>query len=590
MAGKGKVEVEIIGKDKASGVFNKVGGNMKKLGKIATGFGIAGAAGLFAITKAAADFEGKMREVNTMIGLSEEEFKDLSKQVQDTSKSVGKSSSELSSALYQIVSAGVDSAHAIEVLDVAAKAAVAGVTDVETAADGLTTVLNAFKIPASEAEHVADVLFTTVKGGKTTFEELSASMFNVAPIAATAGVKFETVAAALATMTKQGVPTSVATTQLRAAIQQIIKPTADMTKALDKLGYESGQALLAEKGFEAGINDLAGAAGGSLADLGKMFGSVEALSAILALTGENSKTFAADIAATMEASGAKMAAYDEINKGAARQFEILWNKIKTVGEELGAVLLPIVTGLIDKMGGVVDKVSEWIKVHPELTEKLVLFAGVLTGLTLVGGPLMMMSGQIKTIIGVATKFVSFIRISLIPSLIKLIATFIATLAAMGPAGWAMIGASVGIAAAGIIGLKKLLGGGGEGGLVHGPQPEKTFTPPESWNSVDATTRSKWIAHAQQTGWMAPEGWVGRPPGMETGPQGYQHGGIVPGPLGAPVPIIAHGGEAFLGVGNELGGDTYNFHFGNYLGERNELVTWMREALLKVKSRNVTTGL
>jgi len=38
----------------------------------------------------------------------------------------------------------------------------------------------------------------------------------------------------------------------------------------------------------------------------------------------------------------------------------------------------------------------------------------------------------------------------------------------------------------------------------------------------------------------------------------QHGGIVPGPLGRPVPIIAHGGEEYLGVGaNSTGGDTFN---------------------------------
>lgn len=38
----------------------------------------------------------------------------------------------------------------------------------------------------------------------------------------------------------------------------------------------------------------------------------------------------------------------------------------------------------------------------------------------------------------------------------------------------------------------------------------------------------------------------------------QHGGIVPGPIGSPVPIIAHGGEEYLGVGgNSAGGDTFN---------------------------------
>ena len=33
--------------------------------------------------------------------------------------------------------------------------------------------------------------------------------------------------------------------------------------------------------------------------------------------------------------------------------------------------------------------------------------------------------------------------------------------------------------------------------------------------------------------------------------GYQHGGVVPDPVGKPVPIIAHGGETFLGEGKGL---------------------------------------
>ena len=565
MATKGKVEVEITGTDKASGVFNKVGGNLQKLGKVATGIGVVGAAGLFAITKAAADFEGKMREVNSMIGLSQKEFEALSKQVQGVAKDVGKSSEELSGALYQIVSAGVDSAHAIDVLNVAAKAAVAGVTDVETAADGLTTVLNAFKIPASEAQKVADVLFTTVKGGKTTFEELSASMFNVAPIAATAGVKFEEVAAAIATVTKQGVPTSVATTQLRAAIQAIIKPTADMQNAFKKLGYESGEAMLGALGFKGAITALRDTAGGSLETLGTMFGSVEGLSAILALTGENAQTFSADLEASMNAAGAATAAYDEINQGAGRQFEVLINKIKTIGEELGANLLPILIDLAEKIGAVVEKVSVWIQEHPKLTQAIVIFAAALTALTLIGGPLAMMSTQIASIISIGSKLAVFIVTALIPKLIALASTFIATLAAMGPWGWAAIAGGIAAAAAGIAGLMGLLGGGG-GGSTAGPREVSpgVYRPPTA-------------AEAAASGGGVP------PPSM-------QHGGIVPGAIGEPVPIIAHGGERFLGVGAGAGGDTYQFNFPNYVGSRTELIQLIREGLLKIKSRNVTTGL
>ena len=340
--------------DAAKGKLGGFSGALKGMG-IGIAAGGAALVGLGAAAiKSGADFEAGMREVNTMIGLNEEQFQNLSQQVLDLSAEVGKGGDELADALYQAVSAGVPASEAINMIRTSAQAAVGGVTDVTTATDGLTTVLNAFKIPASEAGSVADVMFTTVKGGKTTFEELSASMFNVAPIAAAAGVSFEEIAGAIATVTKQGVPTSVATTQLRAAIQAIIKPTADMKAALDDLGYATGDAMLQELGFQGALDTLSTATNGSTETLGKMFGSVEAMSAVLSLTGENAATFSADLENSMNAAGAATDAYNEINKGTSRQFEILQEKVQALLAELGTQLLPLLTPLIDGFMKLID--------------------------------------------------------------------------------------------------------------------------------------------------------------------------------------------------------------------------------------------
>ena len=45
---------------------------------------------------------------------------------------------------------------------------------------------------------------------------------------------------------------------------------------------------------------------------------------------------------------------------------------------------------------------------------------------------------------------------------------------------------------------------------------------------------------------------------------FQHGGIVPGPPGQPVPIIAHGGEEFLGVGGSRRSTVVNNITNNYI--------------------------
>jgi hypothetical protein len=47
---------------------------------------------------------------------------------------------------------------------------------------------------------------------------------------------------------------------------------------------------------------------------------------------------------------------------------------------------------------------------------------------------------------------------------------------------------------------------------------------------------------------------------------FAQGGIVPGPIGAPVPVIAHGGEAFAGVGKTFGDTIINISLGLLPGD------------------------
>ena len=54
----------------------------------------------------------------------------------------------------------------------------------------------------------------------------------------------------------------------------------------------------------------------------------------------------------------------------------------------------------------------------------------------------------------------------------------------------------------------------------------------------------------------------------------QYGGIVPGPIGAPVPIIAHGGEQFAGVGKSMGGT--NIYIGSFMGDESSLRTFAKK--------------
>ncbi len=185
-------------------------------------------------------------------------------------------------------------------------------------------------------------MFTAVRLGKTTFEELSSSLFNVVPIAAAVGVGFEEVTAALSAMTAQGTPTTVATTQLRQLILALTAPTVRQVKALDELGLEFNRVTLAEKGLAGATKELISILGGNDQLLKRVLGSTEALQAALILGGAGAGKFAGDLQAMAKSTGAADTAFQEMEKSTSRRMARLQVNVETAMIKIGNVLLPMV--------------------------------------------------------------------------------------------------------------------------------------------------------------------------------------------------------------------------------------------------------
>lgn len=364
----------------------------------------AGAAGV----KMAADVDKGLREVNTLFGetgkAAETTFKELQTGTKTLSNEIGIAQDVLTGGLYQAISAGVPKDNAFEFLEIAAKAAVGGVTDTETAVDGLTTTLNAFGLDASRAQDVADSMFTAVKGGKTNFEELSASLFQVAPAAAAANVEFTDVNAALAALTATGTPTSVATTQMRAAIVELTKAGTAASEAFQEASGKTFPDFIAEGGnLQEALDIMKVAADENGSSMLDMFGSVEAGQAALTLTGKASDKFSEQMQAQADSTGAADAAFEEMNKSSSRQFEQAMVSLKNVMIDLGNVLLPIVTKIAQKLAEWANKFSNL----PSGVQKLIVMIG---GLVAAIGPAMFVIGKIISSFGMLTTAIKAVGI------------------------------------------------------------------------------------------------------------------------------------------------------------------------------------
>ena len=455
MADDRRLKIILGAEDQASKVFKGLAGNanrmadqMKKVGKqMAIVGGAATAAFGFAV-KTASDFETGMREVNTLVNLSESQFASLSKQTRDLAKDMGVDAVGATKALYQAISAGQSPADALGFLEVAARASIGGVTDLETAVDGLTTIVNAFGMESSEVGHVADVMFATVRGGKTTMDELSNSMFQAAPVAAAAGVSLEEMSAAVATITKQGTPTKVAMTGLRGAMLGLLRPSEDMRILLDELGFSTGRSAIEQLGLVGALDAVRTATKGNDEQLAKAIGSMEGLTPVLQVTGDNLRTFKKDLHDISTAAGASDKAFKEMQKTSARQFDLMKATFTELKISVGTTLLPIFNDVANALAPVIEGIAKFAENHGGLVKAIAIGAAVLLGLGTAMAVLGFILGPIIAVIGVLAGAFAAAAASG-----GILAGVMAVLS--GPVGIALLVAGVGVAA---IAVKTLTGG------------------------------------------------------------------------------------------------------------------------------------
>lgn len=304
--------------------------------------------GVGAVTSAVSTFQApfveldkQVKNIGTLGVANFEQFSDLAL---DLSKKVPDSASTIALAAYNAISAGISGTNEeiIGFVETAAKVAVAGVSDTNSAVNGLTSVLNAYKLGAAGAQQVSDTFFAAIKLGKTSFNEMNAGLANVIPAASAAGIQFDEVSAVIAQMTALGVPTAQATTQIRAAIIELQKPGAALAEVMGKVGLNSANIAtkLKEQGLIATLQQVEQAATSMGKGMSQVFSSSEAGSAALLVTGDN----AARANQTLEGvrkeieAGAATAAFEVAAEGADVKAKAIINSIQAVASKAFAAI------------------------------------------------------------------------------------------------------------------------------------------------------------------------------------------------------------------------------------------------------------
>lgn len=255
------------------------------------------------------------------------------------------SATELARGLYLALGSDVKEPDALKFLADSAKAAKAGVADVEQTVDAATTIIASYNLQIKDASKVYDQLFEVVNRGKIELPQLAQSIGQVTSVAAISGVTLEELFAAVATATLTNKP-AVAIEGLRTALSNIIKPSQDAQELAEQLGLEFSASALKAKGLAQFLQEVSEKTGNSAEKLAVLFGDIQGFNIIATLAGQNADKFAENLKAIGSASGTVDKAFEKQQQSLGVQFDTFINRISKGFVAAFSSAEPIIKGVL----------------------------------------------------------------------------------------------------------------------------------------------------------------------------------------------------------------------------------------------------
>lgn len=349
-----------------------------------------------AAAKMGTDFNETMANIATMIPGENERLQQLKGDIQDVSITVAKSTDEIASGTYGVISAFGDAADTIEKVEINAKAARAGLATTDDALNLSSAIMKGFGDTTAESnKRVMDLAFETLRLGQTSFPELASSMGKVVPTTNELGISQEELFAVFATSTGVTGNASEVSTQYQGALKALMAPTKDMAKLMSELGYENGKAMIKQKGLIGSIETIVKKADESGQPLQKYIGSIQGQVLALALAGEQSDTYRDKLSQLMDSQGALDQAFEEQTEGinaTGFSFEQSMAKMRVAAQKFGDAMGTMLAKGAELLSLMADKLN---KLTPQQQQMILQIAALIAAI----GPATLIFGKLASVIG-----------------------------------------------------------------------------------------------------------------------------------------------------------------------------------------------
>lgn len=365
--------------------LDKLGDSATKLGRDLLPMSAALTAAGVASTVMSTKFEASMTRLVSIAGVSADELSGVKQGILDLAKESGVGPQMLAEAMTKVSSTTDDTAKAMDILTIAAKGTKAGFGDTVQVAGALTAVVNSYAKSNLSAAKAGDILAMAIKLGGAEASELAPTLANVVPQAAMLGITFEEVAANLATLTKLGVPTAEAVTQLSSVMTAMSKRTKEGEEALASIGmsYESLREKVGKEGLQATLAELNQAFAGNIDGLTDVFGRIEAVRNIMGTAGVQGEVYADTLGQIRNKSSDAGLALDEMANAMDETQVQTWSELTSLVQVLaiqfGDALAPALKDMMKAALPVLEWVRESVEWFSQLSEPVKTAAIAFTG-------------------------------------------------------------------------------------------------------------------------------------------------------------------------------------------------------------------
>lgn len=229
-------------RDRASKALNRIGGGIASIGRFALKSTLA-IVGMTAVIGALAfntgkNFEFAIAKTAAVANATEAEYRALEATARDVGARTAFSATQVGDAMLSLASAGLETFEIVNSVEDALKLAGAASGEMSQATKILASTMLQFNLTSAESARIADVYAAAISNSQFQLDSLTEAMKFAGTTGAALGMSLEETVAAVAQFANLGLEGSMAGTNFRMAMVNIMKVTPKLEKSLKRIGVQ----------------------------------------------------------------------------------------------------------------------------------------------------------------------------------------------------------------------------------------------------------------------------------------------------------------------------------------------------------------